>query len=161
MGFALGWVRADGAVAAVHGVAGVCWAMQFGTFGLFELRALLRAGKPATTYAPGQTRGPRGAGQLGPNPARSSRRDGLLRRHDCDISPVIHADLVHDGGILHEFLERPGATPVIPHPAAPRCRAAGTVLGVPAAVEESGGTIAPFLPTYTDMTSLGSFDASD
>ena len=110
---ALGWVTPDTApLAGLSGLSGVCWAMQFGTFGLFEARSLLRNtlgghGKSARRGqegdAPAAAR-PRLGPHLGPfEPPLWLGRFAMV----LVTALALRTDFVQQGGVLHSFVDPP------------------------------------------------------
>ena len=108
---ALGWVHVDAApLSGISGISGACWAMQAITYSLFEARSLLR-----NTLVRTKAMGP----NLGPlEPPIWLGRSAMIAM----AALALHTDLMHDGGILHDFLqdapeavEKVAELPVVPY----------------------------------------------
>ena len=158
----LGWVSIDAPpLDGVQGVGGLCWLLQFGTFGLFEARSLLRnvrrGGSTNTKASRVQRALASGIVQVGYAPARV-----LLGPHLGRVEPPLwsgriamlmlcalglYTDTVHSGGAIHEFLQPGPLTGLQSGTAA----AGGTLAGISEVRTES-------IPSLVaDATMVGAF----
>jgi hypothetical protein len=119
---ALGWVHVEAPpVAELHGIVALSWVMQFGTFSLFEARSLLRnsyretgrANMRAEAIDNALTSGVVRIGspapicpQFGPSlgPLEPPRWLGRVAMVMMTLL-ALRTDVVHSGGVLHDFLE--------------------------------------------------------